>query len=571
MSYTEEQLRDLLHRAGRLPYGPGQIALVEQVITQADALRRPNLAFLARMYGTEAYIFGGEKVRAFPTFAWCVAEFDRDPQAYAEHEYWLLWQFKYVISAMTSFPEIPLSRISAVLDDMQRRWTETGHSLHAVYAYRHEVAVHIGDLEAAQEYYLRWCAAPRDDLSDCAACDSTGKADWLATRDQDEEAIALGETVLNGQVDCDAQPRGILTTLMFPYLRTGRLEQARDAHRRAYLMHRSRRASLNSIADHIEFCARTGNEARAVEIVERHLGWLDQAPSPWAAMVFAASAAHALRRAQEHHDGVLTLHRPGDRPAGPVAALDLAAELEHQATDLAARFDERNGTSRVGDLVQRWLVAEPIVEYLQLSPTAVRPSTVVAGGAVTPPPTAPSPPASAAAPPEAAPETPAARFLVAADAYAESDQPVHELHNRWRQADALRRVSRVEDALAALAAADQVATRVTGDDPAARWELAALDCAAARILRLAKRLPEAEQRARRAIQASTELNPEFTADAYHVLSAILLDLGRPAEAEAAIQQALAVLPDGADRQPYLEVIEIARQAQGRSNQAEEAA
>lgn len=42
------------------------------------------------------------------------------------------------------------------------------------------------------------------------------------------------------------------------------------------------------------------------------------------------------------------------------------------------------------------------------------------------------------------------------------------------------------------------------------------------------------------------------------------------QAEAAIQQALTVLPDGADRQPYLEVLEIARQTKSRLDQAEEA-
>jgi len=167
-------------------------------------------------------------------------------------------------------------------------------------------------------------------------------------------------------------------------------------------------------------------------------------------------------------------------------------------------------------------------------------------------------------------EEAAARFRVAADAYAESDQPVRELHNRWRQADALRRAARAAEAVTALDAADRVAARVTGDDPDARWELASLDLSAARVLRAAGRLADAEQRAERAVRASTTFDhPEFTAQAYHVLSAILLDLDRPAEAEAAIQQALAVLPDGAAREPYLEVLEIARQAQSRPDQAEE--
>jgi hypothetical protein len=375
MSYNEEQLWQLLDQADHMPYGPGKTALIEQVMAHADAQNLTELAFAARMEATPAYVYGGEPVRSFATFAWCLAEFDRNPTAYERYYRLLLWHFKHMVSALTRFPEIPLERTYAVLDDMQRRWQETGHSLHAVYAYRHAVAAHIGDVEAAEAYYEQWCAAPRDDLSDCVGCDPTSKAWWLSQRGRDEQAVALADPVLSGELTCSEQPQSMLTTLMVPYLRTGRLEQARDAHRRAYRLHRSRLADLAEIAQHIEFCARTGNEARALEIVERHLGWLDRAPSPWAAMRFAAAASLALRRAQERQpDAELTVYRPAhaDRPAATVAAASLAAELANQATELAERFDRRNGTNHVGTFIREILNAEPWIDYLPLSATAAR-------------------------------------------------------------------------------------------------------------------------------------------------------------------------------------------------------
>ncbi|MBX6749842.1 MAG: hypothetical protein IRY85_09250 [Micromonosporaceae bacterium] len=387
MSYTEEQLRSLLGQAYGMPYGPGQNALLEQVIAHADAAHLTQLAFTARMQATVSYVYSGEPVRSFATFAWCLAEFDRTPTAYQHYYRSLLWHFKYMVSALTKFPEVPLARTYEVLDDMQRRWTETGHSLHAVYAYRHRVAAHIGDIEAAEAYYAQWCAAPRDDLSDCNGCDPTSKAYWLRRRGRYEEAVALADTVLSGQLTCFEQPQGILTALLVPYLRTGRLDQARDAHRRAYRVHRSRLADMDDVAQHIEFCARTGNEARALEMVERHLGWLDRAPSPWAAMRFAAVASMALRRAQERQpDDELTLHRPahGDRVAATVTAAALAAELANQATEAAERFDRRNGTDHVGTTVREILDGEPWIDYLPLSPTAARMRSRTASGATWP-------------------------------------------------------------------------------------------------------------------------------------------------------------------------------------------
>src|SRR5258705_2737006 len=286
---SEAELRELLQQADELPFGAAQIAMVEQVVAEADAQQLTDLMFTARMEATSAYRFGGESARAVVTFSWCLAEFDRDPARYAEHNWLLLWQLKSTVGALTLFPEVPLERTYSLLDDMERRWRDNGSTMHAVFALRHRVARHIGAVDRAEEYYAKWCATPRDDLSNCAGCDPSAKASWLARQGRDEEALALLEPVLAGQRTCRAQPQDILTTLLFPYLRTDRLEQARDAHRRAYRLHRPMLADLSDIADHIEFCARTGNAARGVEVLERHMGWLVRAPSPLASIACPAA------------------------------------------------------------------------------------------------------------------------------------------------------------------------------------------------------------------------------------------------------------------------------------------
>jgi tetratricopeptide (TPR) repeat protein len=257
------------------------------------------------------------------------------------------------------------------LDEMQRRWDEGGYSPHAVFAHRHRLATHLGDDDAAAKWYEQWCSAPTDELSDCAGCDASSKALYLAELGRDEEAIALGEPVLDGSSICTEQPRDMLTTLLLPYLRTGRLDEARDAHRRAYRLHRPLRSDLGSIADHLEFCALTGNEGRGVEILTRHLAWLDAPPTPHAAMSFAAAGALLLRRAREAGLRVAPVLRPRaeGRPEMYAAAPALAAELAELALDLAARFDARNGTDQQTGLVRQRLDAVPWLEYLPLSPT----------------------------------------------------------------------------------------------------------------------------------------------------------------------------------------------------------
>ncbi|WP_435206136.1 hypothetical protein [Micromonospora sp. bgisy143] len=367
---SDEDLWRVLRGIADMPYGAGQIAALEQLLRRVDAADDRHLAFVTRMQATTGYVYGGEPAKSFVTFSWCLSEFDRDPQPYHQrHLHQLLWHFKYMVSGLLKFPEVPLDRTYAVLDDMERRYRAGGHSLQTVHKHRFRVADHVGDAEAAAHWYRLWQTTPRDDLSDCAGCDPTSQVGYLADTGRDAEAVALAEPVLAGRLTCTEQPQSILTALLLPYLRTGRGESARDAHREAYRKLRGSLADLWDIGDHVEFCTLTGNEARAVELVERHLDWLDRPPSPAAAMHFAATAAAALRQA-----GGATVYRRAaeGRPAAEVPASALADELARTATELAARFDARNGTSHQSQWIERRLAVRPDGEHLPLSASVRR-------------------------------------------------------------------------------------------------------------------------------------------------------------------------------------------------------
>ncbi|WP_345176692.1 hypothetical protein [Actinomadura verrucosospora] len=387
----------LMARSQELPYGEARTVLIEDALRRAEAAGDEVLAFHVRVRLTDAYRYGGEPVKAFATFSRTLADHDRDPARFDE-AHSLLWQMKAVVSSLTSFPEIPLDRAYAVLDDMERRYKAGGHSLQAVYHYRNVVARHIGDA-SAHEWFVKWRAAERDELSDCEGCDPTGMARHLVEAGRHEEAFEIAAPVLSARLSCNEQPQSIQTALLPVYLRMGRLEEAAAAHRRAYRVHRARLADLGDIGEHLEFCAVTGNGARGLEILQRHLGWLDRAPSAHADMEFSAAAALLLGAVEAAGHGAATVRRPAadDRPAADVPLPEQRGALAERATALAARFDARNGTSHQGDKVRATLEAEPVVDFLPLAPHHRRP--------------APAP----------APRTPSADDAASADALASMD------------------------------------------------------------------------------------------------------------------------------------------------------
>ncbi|MBM7789229.1 hypothetical protein [Tenggerimyces flavus] len=362
---NEDELRERLWNAGNLPFGRGQIAVVEEVVRHADALGAKDLQFAARMRATHAYTYGGEPGKSFVTFSWCLDAYDRgEVKLEGEDVYTLLWHFKWMVNALTKFPEVPLDRTYAVLDDMERRYRLAGESLNPVHQYRQQVAAHVGDVETAREQYRLWCAAPRGELSDCVGCEPTAKVNHLRWLGQDEEAVALGLNVLSGELTCIEQPHSMLTALLPPYLHTGRLEEAAAAHRQGYRALQANRAELEYVGDHIAFCGLTGNQARALELIERHLPWLDEAPSPWADMRFSASCALVLEQVSAGGGRHL--------PVGEESVGALADELRTRALDLVARFDARNGTDTQGRAIRDLLNAEPVTDHLPLSGPARR-------------------------------------------------------------------------------------------------------------------------------------------------------------------------------------------------------
>ncbi|HEX4720877.1 MAG TPA: hypothetical protein VH333_00075, partial [Pseudonocardiaceae bacterium] len=367
---TEESLRQQLDQAQDLPYGDTKDVLLEDVLRHAEAAELTRLAFDVRMQQINAYAMGMTRAKVFVPFARCLADYDRNPAEYGQRvAHTLLWSFKYAIGSMTKFPEISLDQVHGALEDMAGRYERGGHSPHAVYKYRYHVASHVGDQDAADHWYERWCAAPRDQLSDCVACEPTSMVDYLSSRGRDAEAIAIAEPVLGQQLTCEAQPQAILSTLLWPYARTGRAAEARAAHRRAYRLLRTRPQDLDDLADHVLFCACTGNEARGMELLERHIGWLDRASSPFHGMRFAATCALLLRRVTESGLGTMRILRPGhaDRPTEEMAVAALGAELTTYAFAQAARFDQRNGSTHQTERMRTLIDAAPVAEHIPLS------------------------------------------------------------------------------------------------------------------------------------------------------------------------------------------------------------
>lgn len=318
----------------------------------------------------KVYNYSSEKAKMFVPFARLLRMWDEHPEDFDEYEtHSLHWVFKWMTTGMLDQPHIPLAAMEKWLGEMEYRYRLAGHSERAVRSAEYSVAAHVGDLARAERAYTAWLAADRDTMADCHACELHEQGWWQVQRGRDAEALELWAPVLEGEFTCAHEPHAALASSLTPLLRLGRLDEARANHLRGFRLVRSMESMRGAYADHVEFCALSGNEARGLELLAERPAYFTDDGHPRSRLDFTAVVALLMDR--------LTGLGLGDQPVpGPAGrawtAAELAVHAREEALALAARFDERNGTTHVSERARTRMGQGPLVERLPLGVRAVR-------------------------------------------------------------------------------------------------------------------------------------------------------------------------------------------------------
>lgn len=366
MTRPKKRFQRLLEEIDRTPWGPAEQALVSEAVALALEIGDEQLEYQARMRQTASANMNGATDVMLNSFAWCLARHDAEPARFptdlGHGGADLMWQFKWMASALRSSPAFSAEQISAVLDDMESHYRVEGLGLSGVLTARFEDAWDAGRIDDAEALRVQLEATPRDEHSHCDACGRSQFAGFFAETDRDADAIRLVEEMIEGGFSCGEEPEHALSRVLLPYLRAGRFDEAKSAHLRSYRLAKDNADNLRIVANNIVFAAVTGNEARALAMVERHIAWLAHdglnVDAHFAALT---SFALALDRvvAAGHGD---TPVRGADAAAlvpllgwhdGVWSAADLAAAAWAAAERIGAAFDERDGTDGHARSLQR--------------------------------------------------------------------------------------------------------------------------------------------------------------------------------------------------------------------------
>ncbi|KQR11661.1 hypothetical protein [Cellulomonas sp. Leaf334] len=365
MTVTRAEVQQLLDLVTLTPRFE-RTAAAEDLVRAADASADDEMRFRARLELVESFFYATAKHRMFAPFAYLVRCYDAEPDWLTDDDrYRVLWLHKWMVVDLLDHPEISLEQLESVLDGMRNRYVAAGEGLAPVLSCAYVLHAHVHGAAASEAQYLQWRRAPRTRLSDCEGCEPDQRISHLAELGRHQDVVDELGPVVRGEVGCSEQPQRAVAMALASIIELGDVETAAASHRTAYRASRRNPGETAAVARHLEVLARTGNVCRGLDVLAEQLDALDRPSSPMTGMQLAAAATRLLRTVVDAGDGERLVRGRGREPE---RAVDVLARVESQAFTTARRFDERNGTTTVGDRVRGWIEA-PDLPALPLGST----------------------------------------------------------------------------------------------------------------------------------------------------------------------------------------------------------
>lgn len=395
----------------RMMAGKAQSAAALAQVQRIDAEGPPEARAYALHTLIEAYWFGGDEEKAYVPFSQAIAWYDEHPEWFDDTDRSnLFWSFKWMISGLRGFPRVPLQQLQNTMADMERRYALQGFSLDAPYQQRWQLAQHLGSPNE-QALFDDWVRQPRDEMSDCQLCATGDRVEYFIENGRVDEGLALMQaTIADSSIrsECFSEPATMYAVAQFAYLERGDTEAAVRAHHRCRtywdesftygsgsrdlrLLH-DRAFALEMVRGQcIEFLARTRNVDAAVRLLQSNQRFLTQSDTPLSRLRFLTGVGAALLVLVNHQDcGEMTI----SVGLPDIETLSqLLVWVQAQATELAAAFDARNGTSHQSDVMHQSWQVEPYPTQLDLRlvveqpPEPVQPDSPEPGDDQSPAPT----------------------------------------------------------------------------------------------------------------------------------------------------------------------------------------
>jgi hypothetical protein len=344
MSY--DRLEELRDQAYRMPVSDARIAVWEEAVRVADTLGDIDEGFDVRTYlMIDANEWGRPDIELV-AYAWCLAQYDKDPQRFKREEFSLHWTYKRVLGTLMAFPSIPRARIESAFDDYKSRLERLGKPLSPHDEFRLRFELHRGDTEAVDRAYSQFKRHGRASDLDCRACQLHGEVRYQLFKDNLEAGVDAAQVLFKKHApNCNRIPHATHGIVLEPLLQLGRVDEA-AVHHHDYQRIKNDEGMINVVAMHLNYLAYVNDIPNAVKLLEKHLPWAYRTKDAENRFDFLAATLPLFARLKDTPLLKMRLAKdfPNYEEHGEYDVVLLETFIRNELAEMAKQFDARNAT-----------------------------------------------------------------------------------------------------------------------------------------------------------------------------------------------------------------------------------
>ncbi|MDQ6642342.1 MAG: hypothetical protein M3Y66_07605, partial [Actinomycetota bacterium] len=271
---TVADAEQALRVADALPHGVEQVAAAERALGLADEIGDLRLRVQARINLVAAYDAAEPGQRELPHIAWllgCLADERASLQPARgvitdRQRFEILWACRFALNRTRRSSTIPLPVVHRIYGDIERHYRSEGLSPNLFAKHRSLLAHDIDDRAVVERWLRVWRDSPRDELSDCEACDIATDARFIAEAGDLQGALDRATELLEGRKGCDQEPHRLYGAAADWAMRVRRVDAAEAFHRAGWLAICSRPGFVSAMGEHLMYLVRSNRPGRAVRL-----------------------------------------------------------------------------------------------------------------------------------------------------------------------------------------------------------------------------------------------------------------------------------------------------------------
>lgn len=353
MNDQTEQLLALQEKAKWAEkYSVEKSDILLQALRLAESLQDAQATTKIRGEYIECLNFQGRIAEGYPHFSILISQLDEPNTNLGTLEKLsILWKYKWFLSSLPKFPNIPKAQILDILGDMERRYLQySALTQSTVYFYKDAVYSDMGDLETAQECRAKYEASEIIDfnfltLSDCDACINDSKVGNYLLAGHWEQAIQFAQPILSGEKKCESVPKRTYFKVALAFVKMGQMDEAALYFEKGMQLLKDERIELDMHRRSICYLVYTGQWERALAVFERHfleaLNVLHKSDT-----FHFYSAGVLLFRYIARTQQQVNMHIPDNpllyQPDGIYNVPEVVQLLDTAVQEIAVQFDNRN-------------------------------------------------------------------------------------------------------------------------------------------------------------------------------------------------------------------------------------